>query len=153
MDATWHARPRGSATRTRAAPTWRVYIILFYYYYIYIKRVLQPRLDGEGVNPLKWRVLYTRHFPKYFWCGTNLHTLLTFQVTWREEKRRIDGARRSHASIAWAPDHDRSNQHVLDWASYNGPDVGDVARRGATDQTGDRSTRVDRVHRGPLMNQ
>ena len=26
VDATWHARPRGSATRTRAAPTWRVYI-------------------------------------------------------------------------------------------------------------------------------
>ena len=26
VDATWHARPRGSTTRTRAAPTWRVYI-------------------------------------------------------------------------------------------------------------------------------
>ena len=26
VDATWHARPRGSATRTRAAPMWRVYI-------------------------------------------------------------------------------------------------------------------------------
>ena len=25
VDATWHARPRGSATRTRTAPTWRVY--------------------------------------------------------------------------------------------------------------------------------
>ena len=33
MDATWHARPRGSATQTRAAPTWRViYFILFIYY-------------------------------------------------------------------------------------------------------------------------
>ena len=48
-------------------------------------------------------------------------------------------------------DHDRSNQHVLDWANYNGPDVGDVARRGATDQTGDRSMLVDRMYRGPLM--
>ena len=26
VDATRHARPRGSATRTRAVPTWRVYI-------------------------------------------------------------------------------------------------------------------------------
>ena len=34
VDATWHARPRGSATRTRATPTWRVYTssinIIFY---------------------------------------------------------------------------------------------------------------------------
>ena len=30
--------------------------------YIYKKRVLQPRLDGEGINPLKCRDLYTRHF-------------------------------------------------------------------------------------------
>ena len=37
---------------------------------------------------------------------------------------------------------------MLDWASYNGPDVGDVPRRGTMDQMGDRSTRVDRMHRG-----
>ena len=30
VDATWHARPRGSATRTRAAPTWRVSIIVLF---------------------------------------------------------------------------------------------------------------------------
>ena len=57
------------------------------------------------------------------------------------DRRRSRGARTT----------DRSNQHVLDWASYNGPDVGDEARRGATDQTGDRSTCVDRMHRGPPM--
>ena len=36
VDATWHARPRGSATRTRAAPTWRdMYLIhIIYIYYI-----------------------------------------------------------------------------------------------------------------------
>ena len=60
---------------------------------------------------------------------------------------RVDLTRRSRERRTT----DRSNQHVLDWASYNGPDVGDVARRGATDQTGDRSTRVDRMRRGPLM--
>ena len=40
-----------------------------------------------------------------------------------------------NSMLSWTTD--RSNQHVLDWASYNGPDVGDVAQRGTTDQTGD----------------
>ena len=31
--------------------------------------------------------------------------------------------------------------------------AGDVARRGATDQTGDQSTRVDRMRRGPPTDQ
>ena len=31
--------------------------------------------------------------------------------------------------------------------------AGDVARRGATDQTGDQSTRVDRMRRGAPMDQ
>ena len=41
------AAPRGPAQRLHGA------YILYYYYYIYIKRVLQPRLEGEGINPLK----------------------------------------------------------------------------------------------------
>ena len=48
MDATWHARPRGSATRTRAAHLRGA----FYIYYIFItyigKRGLQPFLAGKG---------------------------------------------------------------------------------------------------------
>ena len=35
VDATWHARPRGSATRTHAAPTRRnIYLYLYSLYYI-----------------------------------------------------------------------------------------------------------------------
>ena len=48
------AAPRGPAQRLRGA-----YILLYYYYYIYSKRGLQPRLEGEGINPLICRVLYT----------------------------------------------------------------------------------------------
>ena len=45
MDATWHARPRGSAARTRAAPTWRdIHIYLFIIY----NKVLCPSLYGKG---------------------------------------------------------------------------------------------------------
>ena len=59
----------------------------------------------------------------------------------------IDRDRRT--LIKWTRGPPDLIKHVLDWASYNGPDVSDVARRGATDQTGDRSTRVDRMRRGP----
>ena len=37
-----------------------------------------------------------------------IHTSYLFQVTWREEERRIDDARRSHASIAWTQTTDPS---------------------------------------------
>ena len=55
------AAPRGPAQRLRGA-----YILNYFIITIYNKRVLQPRLDGEGINPLKCRVLYTRHSPFYF---------------------------------------------------------------------------------------
>ena len=56
--ATWqrHVDPRNAYVA-------RIYYIIFIIT-IYSKRVLQPRLDGEGINPLKCRVLYTRHFSK-----------------------------------------------------------------------------------------
>ena len=53
--------PRGPAQRLRGA-----YILNYFIIIIYNKRVLQPRLDGEGINPLKCWVLYTRHSPFYF---------------------------------------------------------------------------------------
>ena len=56
------AAPRGPAQRAYVA---RIYLI-YYYYYIYSKRGLQPRLEGEGINPLICRVLYTRHAPIFF---------------------------------------------------------------------------------------
>ena len=50
------AAPRGPAQCLRGA-----YILYYIIITIYIKRVLQPRLDGEGINPLKCQALYTRH--------------------------------------------------------------------------------------------
>ena len=47
VDATWHARPRGSTTRTRAAPTWRRIYILYSYIIVSING-LQPSLYGKG---------------------------------------------------------------------------------------------------------
>ena len=63
-------------------------------------------------------------------------------MTWREEERRIDGARRSRERRTT----DQSNQHVLDWASYNGPDVTDVAEAEASDRKDATIARVDRVN-------
>ena len=34
VDATWHLRPRGSATRAHAAPTRHIQIFIFYIAYI-----------------------------------------------------------------------------------------------------------------------
>ena len=58
--ATWqrHVDPR-------SAPTWREYI-LYIIIITYSKRGLQPRLEGEGINPLICRVLYTRHALLFF---------------------------------------------------------------------------------------
>ena len=46
VSATWHARPRGRATRTRAAPTWHSILIIFLFN-LYIKG-LQPSPYGKG---------------------------------------------------------------------------------------------------------
>ena len=90
------AAPRGPAQRAYVA---RIYLI-YYYYYIYSKRGLQPRLEGEGINPLICRVLYTRHVPIFFSVWGLIPTPYLFQVTWMHAVRRIDGADQYHASIA-----------------------------------------------------
>ena len=97
---TWHARPRGRATRTRAACLRGAFLYLYYYYYIYNKRGLQPSLDGKGLNPLKPSGLLNPTVSYNILRVGLIHTSYLFQVTWREEERQIDGARRSHASIA-----------------------------------------------------
>ena len=50
MDATWHTRPRGSATQTRAAPTWRV----LYIYSLFIITYM----NGSSAFPI-WEGLLT----------------------------------------------------------------------------------------------
>ena len=54
--ATWHARPRDRATRTRAAPTWRV-IRICILLTIVIKRVFSLPYMGRVINPINRRVL------------------------------------------------------------------------------------------------
>ena len=48
--AMWHARPRGRATRARAAPTWR--IIFIYLFILFIIRGIQPPVYREGIRPI-----------------------------------------------------------------------------------------------------
>ena len=44
-------------------------------------------------------------------------------ATWREEDRRIDSARRSHALIAWARSTDQDQHTCANLKSYNGCDL------------------------------
>ena len=60
VDATWHARPRGSTTRTRAARLRGALIYHIYLLFIIYKIVLCPPLYGEGHTNRSGRVLYTR---------------------------------------------------------------------------------------------
>ena len=96
-------RPRGSATRASAVPTWHIYYI--YSYITYSIRGIQPPVYREGIRPLSPSGLIN---PTEF--------LITFRVG------------------------------IIPHATYH---AGDVARRGATDQMGNRSTRVDRMRPGP----
>ena len=59
-----------------------------------------------------------------------------FQVTWREEERRIDGARRSHDRVSAGP-----WIHVLK-ELFNGLIAGDVAHIGALDHRRRRRSRA-----------
>ena len=54
--ATWHARPRGRATRTRATPTWRV-ICIYLLFTIVIKGVFSLPHMGRVITPRNRRVL------------------------------------------------------------------------------------------------
>ena len=69
--ATWHARPRGRDTRTRAAPTWRDIHLFIYLLYI-IRFFCLPYMGGlltlEIVGCYKPDDLFF-----FFQCGTNPH--------------------------------------------------------------------------------
>ena len=54
--ATWHARPRGRATRTRAAPRGAVYIYI-YLFILYTKGVFSLPYMGRVIYPINRRVL------------------------------------------------------------------------------------------------
>ena len=107
MDATWHSRPRGSDTRTRAAPTWRVIYFILFIYYIY-KEVISLRYREGLLTLLIFGTYIPDNIAFLFPCGTKSHALLTMQAMWRDEKRRIEGAMNRRASIACATGHRRS---------------------------------------------
>ena len=56
MDAKWHTRPRGSATRARAAPTRRCDILFIFTYIVDIIYIVF-RLSEEIINPINRRII------------------------------------------------------------------------------------------------
>ena len=71
MGATWHARPRGRATRARAAPTWR--IVQIYLFILYIIRGFQPPVYRGGIRPLNPSgIINPTNSTNFFPCGTKV---------------------------------------------------------------------------------
>ena len=117
MDATWHARPRGSATRTRAAPTWRDTYIFIYLSYIkvffvlpYMGRVIPLYIVGSYKPD---DLLFISP------CGTNPHSFyLSGDVA-----RGGASDRAIHRSVGVDhvdTDHGSRSKHVFLKKSYNG---------------------------------
>ena len=78
MGATWHARPRGRATRARAAPTWR--IVHIYLFILYIIRGFYPPVYREGIRPLNPSGLINpTEFSNLFRVGLKSHTVLSYR--------------------------------------------------------------------------
>ena len=74
MDATWHARPRGSATRTRTAPMWRVLYIYSLFIITYINGSSAFSI-WEGLLPSQIVGYYKPDKMLYLIpCGTKSHT-------------------------------------------------------------------------------
>ena len=76
MDATWHSGPRGSTTRTRTAPTWRI-IHIYYIYILYINGSLAFPIWEGLLIALIVGYYKTDDLLYFFPCGTNPHTPLT----------------------------------------------------------------------------
>ena len=103
VDATWHARPCGSATQAHAVPTWRN-VTLIYIYHIYLgyntykssdyrKIIIISLISSHILNPppsfnlIRVGLSSTRHFK--------------FQVTWPKEEPWIERRNDRRAWIAW----------------------------------------------------
>ena len=99
MGATWHARPRGKATRARAAPTWR--IVHIYLFILYIIRGIQPPVYQQGIQPIRSSGLINPTISFLLFRVGLIHTAFIMQVTWHDEERRIKWTIDRHASIEW----------------------------------------------------
>ena len=94
------AAPRGPTRRLRGALYTYIYIV----YRTYI--VMSAFRISEGYSTYICAGYYKPGaFLQLIPWGTNPHVLLTMLVTWTRTERRIDGARRYHASIGWTADH------------------------------------------------
>ena len=104
MDATWHARPRSSATRAHAAPTRRD-VTCYLYIYIYRNYMGYSTYKHSVVriyaNPYNQRTLYTRHLHLISPAWDQFSRSLSVQDTWLKVRRRIKWSTNWHAWIAW----------------------------------------------------
>ena len=95
------------------------------------------------------RATWQRHAgPRGAYAVLHIYLLLLFSINGFSAFRSPEGYSTHKIVGSYKPDDSLSfipcgtNPHRF----YN---AGDVARRGATDQTGDQSTRVNRMRRGP----
>ena len=101
MGTTWHARPRGRATRARATPTWRIshtYLFILYNN----KRYSASRISG-GYSTLKIVRSYKPDDSLFYFRVGLIHTALTQCFIFRRcGSRRTagsGGAQKIHTSI------------------------------------------------------
>ena len=99
MDATWHARSRGSATEAHAAPMWRMYSYILHILY---SKGIQPSVYRKGIQPTNPSgLIKSTCFFNFFCVGVSPTQLFLFQATWLTEERSIGGAFEIRTSIAW----------------------------------------------------
>ena len=98
MDATWHARPRGSAT----GPTRRLRGVLFIFIYIGYNIYSPFRLSEGIINPLNTsHLINPMPSLNFLRVGLSSTELFLMQVTWPLAVHRIGDALEIRMSIAW----------------------------------------------------
>ena len=99
MDATWHARPRGSATRAHAAPTRRDINI---YLYIFFIICIAFRLSEGIINPLNTsHVINPTPSFNFLRVGLSSTELILMQVMWPIVERWINRSKDRRAWMKW----------------------------------------------------
>ena len=100
VDATWHARPRGSATQAHVAPMRRCDICIIDIYIWVIVHISLP-IIGNTLTHIFDVPYNPDSFLLFYPCGTKFHRVLNAHDTWLKGKRRIKRSIHRHAWIAW----------------------------------------------------
>ena len=139
MDATWHARPRGSATRTRAARHVAQYII-YYIMYTYINRSLSSSIWGGSYPYRRSDIIYPTGPCFLFRVG--LSSTRFSWCRWRGWSRGVGSSGRSTIGrrSCGPMDHWSLIAHVSLKKSYNGHDL---ISKGSIWRVGSRSNGAD----------